>query len=67
MKTFKEELSKFEAEQRELSNAEKLFDLPITQYQELHTCQRDMKAFDQIYQIYEDQKVKEIFSATSHN
>ena len=57
MKTFREELSKFEAEQRELANAEKLFDLPITQYPELLACQKEMRAFEQIYAIYEEQKV----------
>ena len=57
MKQYKEELSKYEAEQRELANAEKLFDLPITQYPELLSAQKEMKALEQIYQIYDDQKV----------
>ena len=60
MKQYKEELSKYEAEQRELANAEKLFDLPITQYPELLSAQKEMKALEQIYQIYDDQKVSYI-------
>lgn len=57
MKQYKEELSKYESEQRELTNAEKLFDLPITQYPELLAAQKEMKALEQIYQIYDEQKV----------
>lgn len=57
LKQYREELAKFEAEQRELANAEKLFDLPITQYPELLAAQKDMRGYDQVYQIYDEQKV----------
>lgn len=57
MKQYKEELGKYEAEQRELANAEKLFDLPITQYPELLAAQKEMRSLEMIYQIYDDQKV----------
>lgn len=57
LKVYKEELSRYEADQRELANAEKLFDLPITQYPELLQAQKEMKAMEQIYAIYDEQKV----------
>ncbi len=58
MKEFKAEVEKLESERQELANAEKLFDLPITMYPELLEVQKDMKAMDQIYVIYEEQKVR---------
>lgn len=60
MKQYREELGQYEAEQRELANAEKLFDLPITQYPELMSAQKEMRGLEQIYQIYDEQKVTEI-------
>lgn len=57
MKQYREELGRYEADQRELTNAEKLFDLPITQYPELLSAQKDMKALELIYQLYDEQKV----------
>lgn len=57
LKQYKEELAKYEAEQRELANAEKLFDLSITQYPELLAAQKEMRGLEQIYAIYEEQKV----------
>ena len=57
LKEFKKEVEKFEAERQELGNAEKLFDLPITVYPELFQITKDMKGLEQIYQIYEEQKV----------
>lgn len=58
MKTYREEVAKLEGDRGELANAEKLFDLPITMYPELLQVQKEMKGFEQIYAIYEDQKVK---------
>ncbi len=58
MKQYKVEVEKLENERQELANAERLFDLPITMYPELLQVQKDMKGMEQIYNLYEDQKVK---------
>ena len=58
MKQYKTEVEKQENERQELANAERLFDLPITMYPELLEVQKDMKGMDQIYNLYEEQKVK---------
>ena len=57
LKQFKQEVDMFEAERQELANAEKLFDLPITMYQELIQVQKELKGLEQIFSIYQDQKV----------
>ena len=57
MKQYKAEVEKQENERQELANAERLFDLPITMYPELLEVQKDMKGMDQIYNLYEEQKV----------
>ena len=54
---FKEELNKYEKERQGLANAEKLFDLPITMYPGLQQIEKDLKGLEQIYAIYEKQKV----------
>ena len=60
MKEFKAEVERMENERQELANAEKLFDLPITMYPELLEVQKDMKGMDQIYMLYDEQKVNHI-------
>ena len=50
-------MEKFEAQRQELANAEKLFDLPITVYPVLVQLQKELKGQEQIYAIYEEQKV----------
>ena len=57
LKRFKEEFAKFEKERQELANAEKLFGLPITLYPELLDMEKELKGLDQIFAIYENQKV----------
>lgn len=57
MKVFREEVDKLEAERQELANAERLFDLSITMYPELLQVQKEMKGLEQIYAIYNEQKV----------
>lgn len=59
MKLFKQEVEKHEADRQELANAEKLFDLPITMYPELLLVQKEMKGMEQIYTLYEEQKVSD--------
>ena len=60
LKQFKAEVDQMEAERQELGNAEKLFDLPITVYPDLQQIQKEMKGLEQIYALYEEQKVSEI-------
>ena len=57
LKQFKEDVERFEVQRQELSNAEQLFDLPITVYPELIQVQKELKGQEQIYTIYEEQKV----------
>ena len=57
LKLFKKEVDSYEGERQELANAERLFDLPITMYPELLQVQKEMKGLEQIYALYEEQKV----------
>ena len=58
LKKFKEEFANFEKERQELANAEKLFGLSITLYPELLEMEKELKGLDQIFSIYENQKVR---------
>nr|XP_039267660.1 dynein heavy chain 10, axonemal-like [Styela clava] len=55
MNDFKKEMLKYESERQELTNAEKLFDLPITAYPNLLKLQNDMKGLELVYQLFEEQ------------
>ena len=50
-------MEKYEAQRQDLANAEVLFDLPVTVYQELIQVQKELKGQEQIFTIYEEQKV----------
>ncbi|PVD32839.1 hypothetical protein C0Q70_08286 [Pomacea canaliculata] len=56
MKKYQEEVAELEANRQELTNAERLFELPITMYPELLKVQKEMKGLEQIYAIYIEQK-----------
>ena len=58
LKEFQEEYAKYENQRQELSNAEKLFDLPITLYPGLVEVDRQLKNIASVYQLYEAQRVK---------
>ncbi len=58
MKKFQEEYVKYEKQRQELSNAEKLFDLPITTYSDLMEVDKDLKNMAKVYDLYEAQRVK---------
>jgi len=47
----------YEIQRQELAHAEVLFDLPVTVYHELIQVQKELKGQEQIYIIYEEQKV----------
>jgi dynein heavy chain len=63
MRTYRDELTKLEIDKQELTNAEKLFNLPITSYPELFIIQKEMKNLEKLYQLYEQQlKAREQWS-----
>lgn len=57
LKLYEAELASIETSRQELSNAEKLFDLPFTMYPELLDVQKEIRGLQQIYHIYNAQKV----------
>ncbi len=57
LKTYRDELHKLENEKQELTNAERLFNLPISSYPELLQVQKEMKGLEDLYKLYEEQKV----------
>ena len=54
---FKKQLDDYLEQRQELKSAEKLFDMPITVFQDLLQIQKDMKGLEQLYSIYKEQKV----------
>lgn len=48
---------KYESQRQELTNAEKLFDLPITLYPGLVEVDKELKNMAKIYELYEAQRV----------
>lgn len=58
METYEADLAKTVAARQELTNAEKLLDLPVTVYQEIISMQKDMKGLRQIYDLYKAQQVR---------
>ena len=57
LKVFKDELTKLEYEKQELTNAERLFNLPISSYTALVHVQKEMRGLDEIYKLFDEQKV----------
>ena len=45
-----------EKQRQELTNAEKLFDLPITMYPDMIEVDKELKNIGRIFEIYENQK-----------
>lgn len=58
MGTYEAELATMVAAQQELTNAEKLLDLPVTVCPEIIDMQKDMKGLRQIYDVYKAQEVR---------
>ena len=56
LKAYRDELAKFEADKQELTNAERLFNLPISNYAALSHVQKEMRGLEELYRLYEDQK-----------
>lgn len=57
MKEFQAEYMKYENQRQELTNAEKLFDLPITLYPGLLEVDKELKNMAKVYDLYEAQRV----------
>lgn len=56
LKIYREELHKLEHDKQELTNAERLFNLPISSYTSLIQVQKEMRGLEDLYKLYEDQK-----------
>ncbi len=57
LKAYRDELSKIEREKQDLTNAEKLFNLPISNYPALLHVQKEMRGLEDLYKLYEEQMV----------
>lgn len=57
MANYEANLAKIEEERHDLTNAEKLLNLPVTMYPEATKIQKEMQGLRQIYQVFEAQKV----------
>lgn len=56
MKEFKAQYILMEKQRQELTNAEKLFDLPITMYPDMIEVDKELRNIGRIFEIYENQK-----------
>ena len=56
LQQFKQELAVYETQRQELASAEKLFDLPPSGYSELIAVQKEIRALDLVFAIYDEQK-----------
>ena len=59
LEEFKKEYATMEQRRQELTNAEKLFDLPITTYPDVMEVDRDIRNMSKVYELYEAQKVSD--------
>ena len=57
LKEFQTQYNVHEKQRQELANAEKLFDLPITKYDDLIEVDQDLKNMAKVYDLYEAQRV----------
>ena len=57
LKSFRDELHKLEHDKQELTNSERLLNLPISSYGALVQVQKEMRGLEDLYKLYEEQKV----------
>ncbi len=57
LKQYQDEYATLEAQRQELTNAEKLFDLPITMYPDMIEVDRELKGLAKVYELFEAQRV----------
>nr|CAH8856482.1 unnamed protein product [Trichobilharzia regenti] len=55
-KEYHVQLNEIEANRKELASAEKLFNLPLTQYPQIINIQKELSGLDQLFNIYLKQK-----------
>lgn len=67
MKTYEANLAKIVAEEQELANVANLLDLPVSVFPEVFNIQNEMKALQQIYDLYKAQKVCSAVSVKRNN
>ena len=65
LKDFQSRYSDYEKQRQELANAEKLFDLPITKYDDLIEVDLALRNLAKVYELYEAQRVSWISSVES--
>ena len=53
-----------EKQRQELTNAEKLFDLPITMFPSMTEVDKELKNTEKVFEIYKDQKVSQLNTNT---
>ena len=57
LKQFQADYTEFERRRQELTNAERLFDLPITLYPDLIEVEKELRSLSKVYELYEAQRV----------
>lgn len=67
LKDYQAKYSNYEKLRQELANAEKLFDLPITKYDDLIEVDQAMRNIAKVYELYEAQRVSFITLSESKN
>ncbi|CAH8558888.1 unnamed protein product [Heterobilharzia americana] len=55
-KEYNEQLNEIDGKRKELASAEKLFNLPLTQYPQILNIQKELNGLDQLFSIYLGQK-----------
>ena len=58
LKEYQARYAAMEQQRQELTNAEKLFDLPITMYPGMVEVDRSLRNLTKVYDIYEAQRVR---------
>ena len=67
MRKYEEELAELEERKLDLTNAEKLFELPITLYPAMMQTSKEMAGMEQVFQLYSQQKVQNINKIIKYN
>lgn len=59
LEKFQAQYTIFEKQRQELANAQKLFDLPITKYDDLIEVDTDLRNLTKVYELYHAQKARQ--------
>ena len=66
LKEYQTLYAELETQRGELTNAEKLFDLPITGYPHLMEVEKELKNSALVFELYEAQRVRNILPELPH-